>query len=198
VKLPRLRRGQPSVHDGILGHYRAFWGGERVDELHYTPEHLGTRLPDFHVARVRPERPGGMWILASIGAWRATAGENHGLEFAVAVESDTDAAMRHLAITAYYHAGPPENRLGVGHTVAIGEPWVEGSTLDSILVSLPYLWGPGLEHCQLPDRHIQVLWLIPIAQSERAFAAEHGAAALEQRFEDAQFNYLNPFRAAVV
>jgi hypothetical protein len=106
--------------------------------------------------------------------------------------------MGNLALTAYYHAGPPQNRRGVGHRVPIGEGWVEGSALDVVLVSLPYLWGPKLEHCELPDRHVQVLWLIPISQAEQAFAREHGVNALEQRLEETKFDYLDPFRTSVV
>jgi Suppressor of fused protein (SUFU). len=86
--------------------------------------------------------------------------------------------LTHLGMAAYYHAGPHENQLGVGHTVPIGEGWVEGSPLDALLVSLPYLWGPKLEHCLLPDRHIQVLWLILINEAERAYKQAHGADAL--------------------
>jgi hypothetical protein len=106
--------------------------------------------------------------------------------------------MRRLGETAYYHAGPPENRLGVGHTLPIGEGWVDGSTLESILVSRPYLWGPKLEHCQLRDRHIQVLWLLPITTAEHAFARERGVDALEARFEEARTDYVDPSRPSVI
>jgi hypothetical protein len=106
--------------------------------------------------------------------------------------------MQRLGMVAYYHAGPPENRLGVGQLLPIGGGWVEGSTLDSILVTLPYLWGPKLEHCELPDRHIQVLWAFPITTEEHRFARDHGVDALEARFEEAEVNYLNPNRQSVV
>jgi hypothetical protein len=61
-----------------------------------------------------------------------------------------------------------------------------------------YLWGPKLEHCLVPDRHIQVLWLIPIYEAERAYRKVHGTDALEQRFEATSFDYLDPFRPSVV
>jgi hypothetical protein len=198
VKLRVPGRREPTIHDGILSHYRGFWGADNVEEVHWTPEHTASRLPDFHIAKVRPQQPDGMWIFATIGAWRATAAEQHGLEFVAAARSASATVLRHLMMAAYYHAGPPENRLGVGHTVAVGEGWVDGSPLDALLVSLPYLWGPKLEHCQLPYRHIQVLWLIPIYETERAYARAHGADALEQRFEATAFDYLDPFRASVV
>ena len=86
-------------------------------------------------------------------------------------------------MTAFYQAGPSSPSVSVGHTVPIGEGWFDGSPLDVLLVSLPYLWGPQLEHCQLSGRHIQVLWLIPISAAELVFQQTNGTEALEQRFE---------------
>ena len=40
-------------------------------------------------------------------------------------------------ILAYYHCGPPEQRLDLGHTTWLGEPWVKGSRLTHMLISLP-------------------------------------------------------------
>jgi hypothetical protein len=47
------------------------------------------------------------------------------------------------------------------------------------------------------DLHVQVLWLIPIHESERAFAKARGLDALEGPFESTSFDYLDPFRPAV-
>lgn len=181
-----------------LAHYRSFWGAGRLEVVHWTPGHLGNRLPDFHIVKVRPQAPGEMWVFASIGAWRATADEAHGLEFVVAAREPSAEVMQHLATTAYYHAGSPENRLGVRHLVALGEGWVEGSSLESILISQPYPWGPGLEHCQLRDRHIQVLWVLPITAAEHQYARDHGVDVLEEQFEKVNLAYLDPFRPSVV
>jgi hypothetical protein len=197
-KLGPLARKEPQPHGGILDHYRTFWGSDRIEEVHWTPEHLGERLPDFHIVKVRPETPDGMWTFASIGAWRATAQAHHGLEFVAVAHDQSAAVMQRLGMIAYYHAGPPENRLGIGHLLPIGGGWVEGSPLESILVSLPYPWGPRLEHCQLPGRHIQVAWLLPITTAEHQFAREHGADALEGLFDESKLNYVDPFRQSVV
>ena len=196
MPIPTPQRGD--VHDRILDHYRRFWGASRVDEVHWTPGHVGERLPDLHIAKVRPAQPGEMWCFATIGAWQATEEASHGLEFVGAARSEAVSVLWHLALTAYYHAGPPDYRLDVGQTVSIGEGWVEGSTLDAILVSLPYPWGPDLEHCLLPERHIRVLWLLPISEAERRFAGTDGVEALERRFDDAAIDYLDPFRPSVV
>ena len=58
--------------------------------------------------------------------------------------------------------------------------------------------GPKLEHAELEYRHVQVLWAIPIYESERVVRREQGLDALERRFEDAGFDYLDPLRPPVV
>jgi hypothetical protein len=198
VKLHEPGGSDLSTHDGILAHYGAFWGADRVDEVHWTPGRIGERLPDLHIVKIRPGAEADMWTFATIGAWRANEDEKHNLEFLAVARAEDASILWHMALTAYYHAGPAENRLGVGHTVPIGEGWVEGSPLDAVLVALPYLWGPKLENCLLRDRHVQVVWLMPITQAEREFAHEHGVDALEQRFEDTKVDYLDPFRKSVV
>jgi hypothetical protein len=82
--------------------------------------------------------------------------------------------------------------------MGIGEGWVPTSPLDALLISVPYLWGPLLQHCQLKGRHIQVLWALPIYERERAFARAHGVDELEERFENQSLDYLDPFRQPVV
>jgi hypothetical protein len=187
-----------SVHDQILAHYKKFWADRKIDEVHWTPGPMAARLPDFHIAKIPPGGATNFWTCASIGAWRATEHHAHGLEFVVVSRSESASVLERLAMTAFYHAGPDHQRLGVGHTVPIGEGWVDGSPLDTLLVSLPYLWGPALEHCKLADRQIQVLWLILIYAIERDFKRENGLDALEARFEAVTFDYLDPFRQAVV
>ena len=41
-------------------------------------------------------------------------------------------------------------------------------------------------------------WVIPITGEERAYAAEHGLEALEQRFEEAGLEYWDPHRGSVI
>ena len=65
-------------------------------------------------------------------------------------------------------------------------------------MSTPYPLGPELEHCDDPGGHVQVLWLLPITEQERAFATSNGLEALEQRFDDAALEYWDPNRRSVV
>jgi len=79
-------------------------------------------------------------------------------------------------MTAYYHRG---GKLGLGHTLPIGEPWLPGSRCDRLLASLPYPWGPELQTCHVGDRHVDFLWLLPITRQERDFKVANGLEALE-------------------
>ncbi len=99
---------------------------------------------------------------------------------------------------AYYHAGPSDQRLDLGHTVPIGEAWTTGSACEYELVGLPYAYGPDLEVCAWPSGHIQVLAVQPITAAEREFKVEHGAEALEQRLEEAAIDFANPMRRSAV
>jgi hypothetical protein len=99
-----------------------------------------------------------------------------------------------LTIVAHYHrTGRP---LGLGHTVNFGEPWLSGSACTRGLISLPYLDGEELEW--LDEPRVRFLWLIPITEAEVAFKIQHGLDALEERFEEAAFDYLDPLRASVI
>jgi hypothetical protein len=65
-------------------------------------------------------------------------------------------------------------------------------------LSVPYLFGPDLEVCELGDRHVHFLWVLPITERERDYKTEHGLEALEQRFEVTGLEYWNPMRDSVV
>jgi hypothetical protein len=100
-----------------------------------------------------------------------------------------------LTVMAHYHR--TGSRLGLGHTVNFGRPWLDDSPCDHGLISLPYLDGPELENLDSPNGPIRFLWLIPVTRSEVEFAEKNGLEELERRFDDRQFNYLDPARAAV-
>jgi Suppressor of fused protein (SUFU) len=99
-----------------------------------------------------------------------------------------------LTVVAHYHR--TGSRLGLGHTVNFGRPWVSGSNCTHGLISLPYMDGPELEWLDEPK--VRFLWLIPVTESEVRFKQSNGLEALEERFEEVRFNYLDPFRRSVV
>jgi hypothetical protein len=197
VKLPSLRP-KHDLHAQIRRHYDAYWGAARIEEVHWTPGPIATRLPQLHIAKIAPSIEGEAWTLATIGMSEVDTDHNHGIEL-VAMASDPGAAvMFNLGMLAYYHAGPQENRLDHGHSVPIGQGWVDGSALDHVLISLPYPWGPKLELCQIGNRLVRVLWALPIHDAELQLKATKGLEALEQRLEAASIDPLDPRRPSVV
>jgi hypothetical protein len=110
-------------------------------------------------------------------------------------ERDVDASLVELlTVTAHYHR--TGSQLGLGHTVNFGRPWCQGSACAHGLLSLPYLDGPALEWIDEP--RVRFLWVVPITPAELLFKKKHGLEALEQRFDAAQFDFLDPARASVV
>jgi hypothetical protein len=98
-----------------------------------------------------------------------------------------------LTAVAHYHR--TGRRLGLGHTVNFGKPWQPGSRCTRGLISLPYLDGPPLEWLSEPK--IRFLWLVPLTESEVDFIKAHGVEELEEKLEQAGFNYLDPSRPSV-
>lgn len=86
----------------------------------------------------------------------------------------------------------------LGHICPIGEPWLEGSRCDHLLVSLRYLFGQELEICEIGGGHIHLYWLLPITRSERDFKAQNGLEALEELFEERGLEYWRVDRESVV
>jgi len=107
---------------------------------------------------------------------------------------DSGRIIEVLTATAHFHR--TGSHLALGDSVNFGVPWLEGSQAEFGLVSLPYLDGPSLEWLR-PDG-VRFLWLIPITKAEVDFKKSYGVEALEQRFESAQFDYLDPLRKSVV
>ena len=99
-----------------------------------------------------------------------------------------------LTAVAHYHR--TASRLAVGHSVNFGKPWAAGSNCVYGVISLPYLDGPRLEW--LPEPRVRFLWLIPVTKAEIEFKKKRGMDALEERFEAAGFDYLDPLRPSIV
>ena len=198
--------------DIIKRHYLANW--------HEFTEHLVKDgpicevLPSFSVLEFAPSDTRNSWIYATCGmsgnygqqglSQRGLGQRDlcqQGLELFILSPTRNAFLIQLLTAVAHYHACG--NRLGEGHTVNFGCPWVEGSSCDHGLISLPYLDGPALEWLESEslesgDRRIQFLWLIPITSGEVEYKKAQGLEALETLFEEASFNYIDPFRESVV
>ena len=65
---------------------------------------------------------------------------------------------------------------------------------------MPYLDGSSLENLYIPsyDENIKFYWLIPITNDELEFKKKYGLEALEIKFDESEFDYLNPNRSSSV
>jgi hypothetical protein len=193
------RRKQISGSVALSRHHHRFFARHKITERHQLAGPVIERVPGFYVDEISPGPKFEGWTYATVGVWDAVhEPTGHGLEFLLTSPTQDMRAVELLAMTAYYHAGLPTQRLDVGHTVPIGEPWLPGSRCDHLLVSVPYPFGPALESCTWSGGHARLLWLLPITEAERDYKIEMGQDALEQRLEDSAIIPTDIARPSVV
>ena len=89
---------------------------------------ISRRVPGFCVHEIAPGPRYAGWTYATVGVWDVVhEPDGHGLEFVMTSSEADQRLVELMAMTAYYHCGPPDQRLDVGHTILIGEPWLPGS-----------------------------------------------------------------------
>ncbi len=70
------------------------------------------------------------------------------------------------------------------HTVPNGMPMTaEPSELTNFFFLPPYFEGPDFDTLKIDADDVDVLWMIPITDSELQYKLQHGAEALEELFE---------------
>jgi len=135
-----------------------------------------------------------MWFYATV--CMSQPRDPNPLELHLLAPNLNDEIAELLFATAHFHRTGSE--LGLGHSVNFGRPWWHGSICDRGVISLPYLNGPSLEWLLLREVKVRCLWIIPVTTSEVEFKHARGMEALESKFEETQFNYLDPYRKSVI
>lgn len=187
--------GSEEVRDAVRRHLEGFWPDNPQEEFCWTLGPIEERLPGFRVRRIAPLKPTDPWVYVTVGASDASDGD--GLEFFILSPLESPRHVETLAMVASFHADA-RHRLAIGRTVNIGRPWIGGAAADHLLMSLPYPYGPTLEHCDAPGRHVQVLWLVPITEAEARYVGECGLEALEQLLEQSDVDVISPERRSLV
>jgi hypothetical protein len=182
-----------TTDDLVRRHVADFWRGREQEEFEWTAGPIGARLPDFRVRRIAPAAKNEPWVYATVGAWRAR--DSEAKEFVLLAPAESPAHVETLTMIAFFHADRP---LDVGSTVRIGRPWTDDGVADHLLVSLPYPFGPALEHLDASGTHVRFLWLVPITAAEADYRRERGLEALEQLMEAENVNVVNPLRRSLV
>ncbi|HXD34413.1 MAG TPA: suppressor of fused domain protein [Pyrinomonadaceae bacterium] len=175
----------------IRRHYQRLWGS--FDELKWSKGPV-EQLPDgFRILKFAPSNRLPLFTFATSGMSEADDPER--MECFLLSPSSDLSLCELLTVIAWYHR--TNARLGWGHTVNFGRPWLPESLCDQGLFSLPYLDGPELENLDIDGKRTQFLWLIPITADERAFKIERGLEALEARMESSGFDYADPHRHSI-
>ncbi|MET8170399.1 suppressor of fused domain protein [Streptomyces sp. NPDC005329] len=183
--------------EAVESHVRAFFEGHRVEVVvcDLGPDRREA-VPELRVLVVGPGPRSDSWAYVTAGCWASTVNAGHGLEFVMTSQVRDQRFIDLMAMITYYHCAG--HQLDLEHSMPIGEPWVPGSTCDHLLISLPYLHGPDLEHCPLPGGHVRILWTLPVTAAEIEFRRRQGHEALERLFDEAEIVPTDPFRASVV
>jgi len=179
--------------DEVRSHYDRQWRiASTLSEYAHGPIH---QLPDdFRVAVYPPFGERMLWTYATTGMSQPS--DPVRLEAFILSPQVTEAVAELLYAMAHFHRTGA--RLGIGHTVNFGRPWLPGSLCDHGLLSLPYLDGPKLENGTARGRTFTVAWLIPVTPAEVALKVRDGLDALESIFDQCEFDYANPARRSVV
>lgn len=176
----------------VRQHYSSVWG-ERMSLADFPPSTRSFLSRHFEVLCLPPTSSRNAWTYATSGM---SEGMQHPIELHILSPNSSDEVPELLAAVASFHR--EIGGLALGDTVNFGKPWIQESTCEYGLVSLPYLDGPSLEILDLGEKEdIRFYWLLPITQSEVEFKKENGLDELEALFDATEFNYLDPFRSSV-
>ncbi len=186
-----------NVRSAIIEHVKKFWPNSTVQEEQWPEGPIQENVPGFQVLRVASKTPRRPLIYMTNGCFVVQPTQHVKHEFFLISPVEEHQHVETLTMLANFHADE-RFRLDVGSVVNIGDPWMPGSQCDHLLISIPYPYGPKLEWLNLPDTCVRFLWALPITPREAAFLELNGLEALEQRFDTAKVDYLNPSRSSVV
>ncbi len=150
--------------------------------------------PDFYVLEFGPNSKHKLWTYCTVGM--SLEGGDNLIELFVFSPKQDRTLVELMTLVSSFHRN--DSLLDIHHTFNIGRPWLGDSKCDHGFISLPYLDGEDLELFSFKGEITHCYWLIPITKQERDYKTENGYEALEQLFENKNFNYLNPNRSSLL
>ena len=179
--------------DSIKAHYKASWINE--PNIYYLDKGPAHELPyNFRILEFQPNSITDMWIYAT--CCMSQEEDISGIELHLFSSKQDNTIIELLTATAHYHR--TGKHLDLGHTINFGRPWQAYSSCNYGFISLPYIDGPKLENMIYHNKTTKCYWLIPITHAEMEYKKAYGIEALEQKFEEKSFNYLDANRLSVV
>ena len=186
-----------SIYKKLFEHIDNFWPDNKKEVFTWELGKIKSVLPDFFVIRIEPKSSDEPWLYITHGAWTVESGKNYKREFFLMCPFENPRHIETLAMLASFYVDSKYD-LDVGSSVNIGRGWLENSNYDRLLVSLPYPYGSSLEICKLSNITVKYLWLLPINFEEDSYLKKYGLEALEQKFDEAEIDFLNYNRPSVV
>lgn len=179
-------------------HIKSVWEGRDIEYFSWELGPIKEVLPEFRVARIQPQNKSQSWVYVSEGMSTLCRPEIGRLEIFILSPCEEALHVELLAMIAHYCYDPKLN-LGLHSILDIGRPWIEGSTCDHLLISLPFTIGPRLEWLKPQDGEVvRFLWALPITKNEAEFARRNDVESLEQLFDEHRINSVDPLRKSVV
>jgi hypothetical protein len=177
----------------IVAHYKKQWGPD--GGLYALDKGRIHELPtDFLVLKYPPHGKRRVWTYATV--CMSQADDLHPLELHMFSPRESEDVAELLAMTTHYDRTGA--KLGLGHSVNFGRPWLDRSVCQNGLISLPYLDGPSLENLKTEHSTVKFYWLVPINAAEVHYKQLLGLEALERRFEFSRLDYADPARRSAV
>jgi hypothetical protein len=84
------------------------------------------------------------------------------------------------------------------HLLPLGRRLREDASVTHVLLTVPPISDAGFSTVQLEGKRIDILWVVPITESEWSFARRQGIDALEELLERTNANVLDLRRASTV
>ncbi len=175
--------------DRLLDHYEYFF------DVDYTGIKLDLDImselnDEFCVLKFKPTEQRDVWIYAT--HCMSCTEDFAPVELYMYSQTEHDEIAEILTNIAYYHK--TTSNLESTHVIEFGKPWNKGSNCDYGLVCPPYIDGPEFEECG----NISCYWLLPITKQESDYRIEFGMEALEEKFGNDEFDFLDCARDSVV
>lgn len=182
-----------SYQEQIITHYETVWNSS--PNVYLWDKGPVDKLPhDFRILDFSPDQERNMWAYAT--CCMSQPHDIEPIELHIFTSVKDDSIIELLTSVAYYHRNT--STLGLNHTVNFGRPWQNKSQCEYGFISLPYLDGSALENMETETQFTRFYWLIPITKEEADFKKSEGVEALEKKFDEESFDYLNPLRKSIV